>query len=57
MVQSLIVDRWSFVISLRMRAKRAIIASQSARPFGKLRAGSFARLAQIPRGAQNACSG
>jgi hypothetical protein len=40
---------------VRKRAKRATIASQRARPFGALRllrAGSFARLAQIPHGAK-----
>jgi len=43
---------------MRKRAKRAIIASQRPRPFGKLRAGSFARLAQIPFGfAQGRLSG
>jgi hypothetical protein len=43
-------------VRIMKRAKRAIIASQRARPFGKLRAGSFARLAQIPHCAKNACS-
>jgi hypothetical protein len=35
-------------MSIGKRAERAIIAPQKTRPFGKLRAGCFAWLAQVP---------